>query len=262
MKVILKMNSKDNKQNQAMRLNKYISSSGYCSRRHADQLIEQGKVKINGEVAGLGMQVYKDDSVEVDGQVISPQNKEKVYLVLNKPKGIVCTANPKIKDNIIDFLNYPERVFTVGRLDQDSEGLILLTNDGAIFNQIVRAEFDHEKEYLVELNKPYNQKFIERMEEGVEILGRITKPAKVTPVSPTKFRLIITQGMNRQIRRMCDALGYRVIFLRRLRIMNIALGNLKIGQYRKMTEKEKRDLFLLLEKNKNKQAIEENDEKI
>ncbi len=240
-----RLNSNEQKP-ETMRLNKYIAAKGYCSRRHADLLIEQGLVKINRQVASLGTQVKPDDIVEVEGKIISEIEEEKVYLALNKPRGIICTANPKVKNNIIAFLNFPQRVFTIGRLDKDSEGLILLTNDGAIFNRIVRAEFEHEKEYLVELNKPYDQEFIEKMEQGVEILDTTTKPAKVTPISSTKFKLIITQGLNRQIRRMCDALGYQVIFLRRLRIMNIDLGGLKVGQYRKLTEKEKRDMFSLL----------------
>lgn len=234
-----------------VRLNKYIASRGYCSRRQADLLIEQGLVKINQKIADLGTKVSADDIIEVEGHILPNLEEKKVYLALNKPRSIICTANPKVKDNIIDFLNFPQRVFTIGRLDKDSEGLILLTNDGTIFNRIVRAEFDHEKEYLVELNKPYDQRFIRNMEQGVEILDRVTKPAKLTPVSPTRFKLIITQGLNRQIRRMCDALGYQVIFLRRLRIMNIELGTLKVGQYRKLTEKEKLDMFALLDQREN-----------
>lgn len=251
MKVIWNMMDKtdNNKQTEEnlIRLNKFIASAGYCSRRQADRLIEAGKVLLNGNKAELGAKVSSRDEVIVEGKLLDGQKEDDlVYLAFNKPQGIVCTANPEIKDNIIDFINYPVRIFTIGRLDKNSEGLILLSNDGSIFNKIVRAEHDNEKEYLVELNKAYDQKFIERMEKGVEILDRVTNPTKINPVNKTTFKLVLTQGLNRQIRRMCDALGYKVIFLRRLRIMNINLGNLAIGSYRHLSQKELGDLFDLL----------------
>lgn len=239
-------NNKQTEEN-LIRLNKFIASAGYCSRRQADRLIEAGKVLLNGNKAELGAKVSSRDEVIVEGKLLDAQKEDDlVYLAFNKPQGVVCTANPEVKDNIIDFINYPVRIFTIGRLDKNSEGLILLSNDGSIFNKIVRAEHDNEKEYLVELNKAYDQKFIERMEKGVEILDRVTNPTKISPVSKTTFKLVLTQGLNRQIRRMCDALGYKVIFLRRLRIMNINLGNLAIGSYRHLSQKELGDLFDLL----------------
>ncbi|HZJ69235.1 MAG TPA: pseudouridine synthase [Candidatus Eisenbacteria bacterium] len=244
------MNKTDNNkqtEESLIRLNKFIASAGYCSRRQADRLIEAGKVLLNGNKAELGAKVSSRDEVIVEGKLLDAQKEDDlVYLAFNKPQGVVCTANPEIKDNIIDYINYPVRIFTIGRLDKNSEGLILLSNDGSIFNKIVRAEHDNEKEYLVELNKAYDQKFIERMEKGVEILDKVTNPTKISPVSKTTFKLVLTQGLNRQIRRMCDALGYKVIFLRRLRIMNINLGNLAIGSYRHLSQKELGDLFDLL----------------
>lgn len=231
-----------------MRLNKFIAAAGYCSRRHADLLIAEGKVELNGQKAELGSQVNASDQVVVEGNLlVHPDAEKHVYLAFNKPRGIVCTANPRVKDNIIDFIDYPVRIFTIGRLDKDSEGLILLTNDGEIFNKIVRAEYGQEKEYLVELNRPYNKTFIRQMEAGVEILDRVTNPAHLEPVSSTRFRLIIDQGLNRQIRRMCQALGYRVTFLQRIRIMNIQLGQLQLGHYRYLTEAEMQGLQNLIE---------------
>ncbi|NLJ71159.1 MAG: pseudouridine synthase [Clostridiaceae bacterium] len=232
-----------------MRLNKYIAAAGYCSRRQADRLIAENKVYLNGVIAELGTIVMPGDTVEIEGKSIVAQTADDlVYLAFNKPRGIVCTANPKVKNNIIDYIDYPQRIFTIGRLDKDSEGLILLTNDGSIFNKIVRAEYENEKEYIVELNRPYNQSFVRSMEKGVRILDQITNPTQVKPLNRTKFKLTLTQGLNRQIRRMCDALGYRVIFLQRIRIMNITLGKLPHGKYRKLSEPELRDLFELLDK--------------
>ncbi|NLM19810.1 MAG: pseudouridine synthase [Clostridiaceae bacterium] len=236
-------------ENNGVRLNKYIAAAGYCSRRQADRLICQNKVLLNGEIAELGAIVVPGDKVEIGGKSITAQTADDlIYLAFNKPQGIVCTANLKVKNNIIDFIDYPQRIFTIGRLDKDSEGLIILTNDGSIFNKIVRAEHENEKEYIVELNRPYNQSFVESMEKGVRILDQMTNPTQVKPLSNTKFKLILTQGLNRQIRRMCDALGYRVTFLQRIRIMNITLGKLPIGMYRKLSEPELRDLFELLDK--------------
>ncbi|HHT25319.1 MAG TPA: pseudouridine synthase [Clostridiaceae bacterium] len=235
--------------NNGIRLNKYIASAGYCSRRQADRLIAENKVLLNGAIAELGTIVMPGDTVEIEGKLIVAQTEEDlIYLAFNKPQGIVCTANPKAKNNIIDFIDYPQRIFTIGRLDKDSEGLILLTNDGSIFNKIVRAENQNEKEYIVELNRPYNRSFVESMEKGVQISDQMTNPTQVKPLSNTKFKLILTQGLNRQIRRMCDALGYRVIFLQRIRIMNITLGKLSHGMYRKLSQPELRDLFELLNK--------------
>lgn len=233
--------------NKGVRLNKYIAAAGYCSRRQADQLIAQNKVFLNGSIAELGTLVMPGDKVEIEGKLIVAQTTDDlIYLAFNKPPGIVCTANPEVKNNIIDFINYPQRIFTIGRLDKNSEGLILLTNDGSIFNKIVRAEYENEKEYIVEVDRPYNQSFVESMENGVRISDQMTNPAQVIPLSGTKFKLILTQGLNRQIRRMCDALGYRVVFLQRIRIMNITLGNLPQGMYRNITKPELRDLFELL----------------
>lgn len=226
-----------------MRLNKFIAAAGYCSRRQADFLIAEGKVEVNGQAAVLGLKVGPSDQVVVEGNLLEQPDEERlVYLAFNKPRGIVCTANPQVKDNIIDFIDYPVRIFTVGRLDKDSEGLILLTNDGAIFNKIVRAEYGQEKEYLVELNRPYSREFIRQMETGVKIIDRVTNPARLIPVSDNRFRLVIDQGLNRQIRRMCQALGYRVTFLQRIRIMNICLGQLPVGQYRPLTGEELQEL--------------------
>ncbi len=249
---VMKNNQPDNieETQEEMRINKYIAASGYCSRRHADELIAAGKVYIDGVRAELGDKVGPGVSVKIENTYIeNPTSVKPVYLAFHKPKGIVCTANPKVKHNIIDYINYPQRIFTIGRLDQDSEGLILLTNDGSIFNQIVRAEYQHEKEYFVRVDKAYDQDFIERMERGVPILDTVTAPCKLIPVRERSFRLILTQGLNRQIRRMCESLGYRVTYLKRIRIMHITLGSLAVGEYRELTAKELRDLRRLLEQN-------------
>lgn len=232
-----------------IRLNKYIAAAGYCSRRQADRLIAENKVLLNGTIAELGTIVMPGDKVEIEGKsLVNRTADDLIYLAFNKPQGIVCTANPNVKNNIIDFIDYPQRIFTIGRLDKDSEGLILLTNDGSIFNKIVRVEYKNEKEYIVELNRFYNQSFVKSMEKGVRILGTLTQPTQVQPLSKTKFKLTLTQGLNRQIRRMCEALGYRVIFLQRIRIMNITLGKLPLGMYRELSKPELRDLFNLLDK--------------
>ncbi|NLJ95008.1 MAG: pseudouridine synthase [Clostridiaceae bacterium] len=231
-----------------VRINKYIASAGYCSRRAADKLIEAGKVSINSKKAELGSQIFPGDVVRINGKVIEPQKKEDfVYLAFNKPQGIICTANPEVEKNIISYINYPERIFTIGRLDKDSEGLILLTNNGDIFNKIVRAEYEHEKEYVVEVDRPYGKKFLENMAQGVKILDTVTNPAKVEPISATTFKLIITQGLNRQIRRMCKALGYEVVFLQRIRIINISLNELPIGEYRNLSQQELTELFRIID---------------
>ena len=225
-----------------MRLNKFISESGKASRRGADKLIEEGRVKINGRKAKIGDQVKPGDEVMVNGQRIRLA-RNNVYLALNKPVGITCTTEKNVKGNIVDLVNHPLRVFNIGRLDKDSDGLILLTNDGDIVNKILRAENNHEKEYIVSVDKPITPEFVEKMSKGVRILGTKTLPCKVEQLSKYEFKIILTQGLNRQIRRMCEALGYEVYRLQRVRIMNIHLGNLPVGQWRDLTKKEKTRLF-------------------
>jgi len=231
-----------------MRLNNYISATGLCSRREADTLIEEKRVKVNGVLAVLGMRVNEEDEVLVDDLPIKPKNKF-VTLAYYKPAGITCTSEPDVKDNIIDAVNYPERVFPIGRLDKESEGLILLTNDGSIVNQILRSENEHEKEYLVYVHKPIDREFKYLMEEGVEIFNpvknelTVTQPCKVRIIGEKNFKIILKQGLNRQIRRMCSALGYKVVYLKRIRIMNLTLDNLNKGQYRILSDDEYNDLM-------------------
>ncbi len=231
----------------ATRINKYLSEVGYCSRRVADSLIEEGKVTINGEIPEMGSKVEDGDQVEVEGQRIEKSTKhEKIYLVFNKPAGIVCTTERRVEsDNIIDFIKYPTRIFPIGRLDKPSEGLIFLTNDGDIVNKILRARNNHEKEYIVSVNRPINRDFIQSMSNGVEILDTITKNCFVKQLGPKKFRIILTQGLNRQIRRMCESLGFRVKSLKRVRIMNIKL-DVSTGEYREFTKEELFELNELL----------------
>ena len=232
----------------ATRINKYLSEVGYCSRRVADRLIEEGKVTINGEIPEIGTKVEVGDQVEVEGQRIEKSTKhEKIYLVFNKPAGIVCTTDRRVEsDNIIDFIKYPTRIFPIGRLDKPSEGLIFLTNDGDIVNKILRARNNHEKEYIVSVNRPINRDFIQRMSNGVEILDTITKNCFVKQLGPKKFKIILTQGLNRQIRRMCESLGFRVKSLKRVRIMNIKL-DVSTGEYREFTKEELLELKESLE---------------
>lgn len=223
------------------RLNKYISESGFCSRRAADKLIEDNRVTINGKVPELGTKVQVGDVVCVDGKVVGamPSNKsDRVYIAYNKPIGITCTTERHVKGNIIDAIRHKERIFPIGRLDKPSEGLIFLTSDGDIVNKILRAENAHDKEYIVTVDKPISERFVERMARGVPILGTITKPCIVKPQSKFVFRIILTQGLNRQIRRMCEYLGYEVTKLKRSRIMNVELGNLKLGEWRNLSETE------------------------
>lgn len=223
-----------------VRINKYLSQIGFCSRRKADALLEEKRIKVNGKNPELGTKVLPSDSIEVDGQLIGEKDKENefVYLLLNKPRGIVCTTDQKReKDNIIDFVNYHKRVFPVGRLDKMSEGLIMLTNDGEIVNKILRAKNKNEKEYLVQVDQPITSDFIERMKNGVPILGTITKKSKVEKISKTEFKIVLTQGLNRQIRRMCEALGYQVRRLTRIRIMHLKL-DFPQGTYREMSSEE------------------------
>ena len=220
-----------------MRLNKYISETGACSRREADKWIEAGRVSLNGQPATLGTQVADGDEVRIDGNLIGIK-KQQVYIALNKPAGIICTTEAHIEDNIIDHVGYPERIFPVGRLDRDSEGLILLTNNGDIVNEILRSENNHEKEYVVTVDRPITDLSLRMLAAGVKIMGELTKPSKVTRVNAQSFRIILTQGLNRQIRRMCSALGYKAQRLQRVRIMNIHLGNLRPGQWRHLTPAE------------------------
>ncbi|HEX3602944.1 MAG TPA: pseudouridine synthase [Steroidobacteraceae bacterium] len=220
-----------------MRLNKFISETGACSRREADKWIEAGRVTCNGQPAVLGTQVSQGDEVRIDGNLIGLK-KQQVYIALNKPAGIICTTESHIEDNIIDHVGFPERIFPVGRLDRDSEGLILLTNDGDIVNEILRSENNHEKEYVVSVDRPITDLALRMMASGVKIMGEVTKPGKVTRLDAQTFRIILTQGLNRQIRRMCSALGYKAQRLQRVRIMNVQLGSLRPGQWRHLSPEE------------------------
>ncbi|AUM67138.1 23S rRNA pseudouridine(2604) synthase RluF [Brevibacillus laterosporus] len=225
-----------------MRINKFISGTGYCSRREADKLIETGRVTINGVIAELGSQATSQDDVKIDGKALGIK-KEAIYIALNKPVGITCTTERHVKGNIIDFVNHPERIFPIGRLDKDSEGLILLTNDGDIVNKILRAENNHDKEYIVTVDKPITDSFLKGMASGVRILGTTTKPCQVQRMNERSFRIILTQGLNRQIRRMCQVFGYKVQRLQRIRIMNIHLDGIKKGEWRDVTTKELNQLL-------------------
>ena len=221
-----------------IRLNKYLSEIGYCSRRAGDKLIESGRVLINNEPASLGQKVSVNDEIKIDEKVVSVKKKKKIYLALNKPIGIVCTTDTRVeKNNIIDFIGYPERIFPIGRLDKPSSGLILLTNDGDIVNKILRTEHNHEKEYIVKVDKALSQTIIDRMSKGVPILDTITKECKIRKSGSNEFKIILTQGLNRQIRRMCEYFNYKVISLERTRIMNIKL-DLPVGKYRELTKEE------------------------
>lgn len=231
---------------QTTRLNKAISETGYCSRREADRLIEQGKVKVNDTIAGLGVQVSENDQIFVEGKLIT-NNVKLIYLAFNKPVGITSTTDTTIKSNIINFINFPERIFPIGRLDKPSEGLIFMTNDGDIVNKILRSKNNHEKEYVVTVYKKITPDFIEKMGGGVPVLDTITKKCTVTKIDDFAFNIILTQGLNRQIRRMCDYLGYEVKTLKRIRIMNVKLGNLKSGKYRHFTKDELTEVLRLVE---------------
>lgn len=230
-----------------MRINKFLSETGITSRRGADKFIEAGRVTINGAPAELGSKVQTGDKVYVDGKLIEQPQQEYVYIALNKPVGITSTTERHIKGNIVDFVNHSERIFHVGRLDKDSEGLILLTNDGDIVNEILRAENEHEKEYIVRVDMPITDSFLKKMQEGVEILDTVTLPAKAEKLTKYIFKLTIKQGLNRQIRRMCTALGYEVRSLQRIRIMNIHLGDLPVGEWRNLTDDERNELFKQLD---------------
>ena len=241
-----------------IRLNKYLSEAGVCSRRAADLLIESGKVSVNGITASIGTKVLSSDQVEVEGKIVKPES-EIVLIAVNKPAGIVCTAEKREKDNIIDFIHYPIRIYPVGRLDKESQGLILMTNNGDLVNKIMRAGNLHEKEYIVTVNKDVTEEFLEGMRNGVPILDTITRPCTVEKVGKRKIRMILTQGLNRQIRRMCEYFDYRVIALKRTRIMNIELGDLKPGAYRFLTNVENEQLMKGLE-NSSSNPIQYSDE--
>jgi len=225
-----------------MRLNKFISETGACSRREADKWIGQGRITINGRLAVLGTRVAEGDEVLIDGRPVSGRRRA-VYLALNKPVGITCTCDSRIEGNIVDFVGYPERIFPIGRLDKDSEGLILLTNDGDIVNGILRAQYGHEKEYIVDLDREISDLNINLLASGVRILGVMTRPCKVWRVGPRSIRMVLTQGLNRQIRRMCSALGYKVRRLQRVRIMNVHLGRTGVGKWRVLTDAEIKGLI-------------------
>lgn len=232
---------------QPTRINKYLSEIGYCSRRKADTLIEQGRITVNGEVPEMGTKVLPTDQIRVNGELVEDQNTKPVYIAFNKPVGIVCTTDTRReKDNIIDYINYPTRIFPIGRLDKPSEGLIFLTNDGDIVNKILRARNHHEKEYLVEVNKPVTKEFVEAMSNGVPILDTVTRPCVVKQMGKNRFKIILTQGLNRQIRRMCEHLDYRVTKLKRVRIMNVSL-DVGVGKYRNLTKKELEEIYRLTE---------------
>jgi len=233
--------------NDGVRINKYLSNVGFCSRRQADKLIQEGKVYIDGNLALVGSKVYEGQSVVCDGQVIKKQD-DFVLIAFNKPRGVVCTTSKKDKDNIVDYIGYDKRIYPIGRLDKQSEGLILLTNNGDIVNGILKARNHHEKEYIVTVNKKIDDDFIKAMSKGVplEELNTVTRPCKVEKIKDNVFRIVLTQGLNRQIRRMCDYFNVRVVKLKRVRIMNIKLGNLKLGTYRNIEKKELDMLFNLI----------------
>lgn len=228
-----------------VRINKFLSESGFCSRRAADKLIEEQRVTINGAVPEMGTKVTANDIVCVDGKRINERTSDFIYLAFNKPAGIECTTNTSVRNNIVDFINYPERIFPIGRLDKDSEGLIFMTNDGDIVNKILRARNNHEKEYLVTVDQPITEEFLEGMANGVPILDTVTKKCRVERISVTMFRIFLTQGLNRQIRRMCEYFDYHVVALKRIRIINISL-DVPTGTYRAITNAELKELNRLI----------------
>ena len=221
-----------------MRINKYLSQIGICSRREADKLVDSGRIKVNNEIAILGTKINEGDKITIDNKLIKPKKKKTIFIAFNKPKGVVCTTNRLIeKNNIIDYINFPERIFPVGRLDKLSEGLIFLTNDGSLVNKVLRSRNNKEKEYLVEVNKNITTDFIRQMSNGIPILNTVTKNCKLIKVSTTTFKIILTQGLNRQIRRMCEFLGFKVVSLRRIRIMDIKL-DVETGKWRHLSSRE------------------------
>lgn len=228
------------------RINKFLSETGFCSRREADKLLEEGRITINGTVPEMGTKVSPDDEVRVDGKLVREKTEKPVYLAFHKPVGIECTTNLEVRNNIVDYINYPKRIFPIGRLDKASEGLIFMTNDGDIVNKILRARNNHEKEYTVTVNKSITDRFIQRMGNGIPILDTVTKKCKVEQISQFVFRITLTQGLNRQIRRMCEYLGYEVTVLKRIRIINISL-DVPVGRYRDLTDAEIKELNTLIE---------------
>ena len=241
-----------------MRLNKYLSDAGVCSRREADRLVQDGRVMVDGKTAVLGMQIQEGQEILVNGKKVRREEK-KVLLLFHKPRGIECTANPKIKKNVISYIDYPIRIYYIGRLDKDSEGLLLLTNQGELVNKMMRAGNCHEKEYLVTVDKPVTDDFIKKMSSGVPILGTVTRKCQVEKTGKKTFRIILTQGLNRQIRRMCESLGYRVERLVRVRVMNLELGDLPVGQYREAAEKELENLKSLIQDSSETTVIRKNE---
>lgn len=242
--------AKNMEEKKLTRINKFLSEAGYCSRRAADKLIEQGRVTINGKVPEMGTKIGINDIVRVNNEIITKKEEKPVYIAFNKPVGIVCTTDTRVeKDNIIDYIGYPKRIFPIGRLDKPSEGLIFLTNDGDIVNKILRARNNHEKEYIVQVNKPITRDFINKMSSGIPILETVTRPCFVEQINTFSFRIILTQGLNRQIRRMCEYLEYRVKKLKRVRIMNIKL-DIPIGEWRYLTSKEMKIINQLVEQSK------------
>ena len=230
------------------RINKYLSEIGYCSRRQADKLIEQGRVMVNSKETVMGYKIQKDDTIHVDGEKIKQTKRKRIFIALNKPKGVVCTTNAGVEENnIIDFINFRERIFPIGRLDKTTTGLILLTNDGGTANKILKTAYNNEKEYLVRVNRPISEEVLKKMSEGVAIVGKKTRKCKVEKLKSTEFKIILTQGLNRQIRRMCEYFDFRVVSLRRVRIMNIKL-DVKEGKYRLLNDKEISELTNMLKK--------------
>ena len=235
-------------ESQGIRINKYLSEIGYCSRRQADKLIEQGRIMVNSKEAVMGYKVQKDDVIHVDGEKIKQKKSKRIFIALNKPKGVVCTTNAGVEENnIIDFIKFRERIFPIGRLDKTTTGLILLTNDGDTANKILKTAYNNEKEYLVRVNRPISEDILKKMSEGVSILGKKTRKCKVEKLKSTEFKIILTQGLNRQIRRMCEYFDFRVLSLKRVRIMNIKL-DVKEGKYRLLNDKEIFELTNMLKK--------------
>ena len=229
-------------QNEPTRINKFLAERGYCSRREADRWIEAGWITVNGALAQMGTKVTEDDEILIKGSPLKKEQDEHVYLMLNKPMGVECTTNPAIQNNVVQFVNYPRRIFPVGRLDKNSEGLLLMTSDGDIVNRILRAHHGHEKEYIVTVDRPFDAVFLKKMSAGVRILDTVTLPCTVTQIKPRVFKIILKQGLNRQIRRMCEALGYHVQKLTRIRIMHLSL-DIPTGSYRALTAAEQKELF-------------------
>jgi 23S rRNA pseudouridine2604 synthase len=242
------------------RLNKYISETGICSRREADTLIEMGKVVVNGDVAPMGLKVSDSDTITVNGRTLKAKPK-RVYIAYNKPVGVTCTTEKKIQSNIVSAINYQDRIFPIGRLDRPSEGLIFLTNEGDIVNKILRAGNNHEKEYIVTVDKEINSQFIRKMASGIPILDTVTKKCKVTQLTKNRFNIVLTQGLNRQIRRMCEYLGYEVTQLKRVRIMNVSIGNLARGQWRFLTQSEMDEINRSIEQSSKTQERSEDPNK-